>query len=135
MSNPFKETLDQVIEYAVDGPPEYRHLDILYNCLSNEEDKLTALDCGLVVSLFAHYGICSDDEALDRTRLIIVQMLTKFSTLRKGQDELFQILGQQRVLTLLKDQCEDVRIAARASSLIHWLACLMGKTIYLKTGW
>lgn len=112
MADPFKEILDQVIDYAVEGPPDYRHLESLLAYLSHDHDKDYALDRGLASSLLQHYKGCVDDEAQVDTRLIIVKMLTHLATVKKCRDQVFDVIGLDKLLLLFEDPSERVRVQA-----------------------
>jgi len=121
MANPFKETLDEIIDYAVKKPPEYKHLYNMSGFLSHQEDKVYALERGLSFSLMKHYESCINDTKYDDTRVIIVQMLESLITIMKGRLILLNEIGINKALAILKDPCPRVRQAA-----CHMFSCLVG---------
>lgn len=112
MADPFKETLDQVIDYSIEGPPSIEHLEILQSYLAEEELKVYALSRGLTGSLFAHYESCMLDKSMTRERVILVTMVSHIITMRKCHVEVLTSIGLEKVLQMLQDDSAVVRLAA-----------------------
>lgn len=113
MANPFKETLDEIIDYSGKIPPVYQKLVDMQGFLSHQENKVYALERGLSASLTEHYFSCVNDKSYEQTRVIIVQMIESMILLMRGRQILLdEKIGKGKALAMLNDPCKSVRKAA-----------------------
>lgn len=110
MATPFKDILDQVIDYSVREPPSKDYLEHLETYLSHQEDKLHAINRGLIPSLFKHYATLRQNSERQDSRLVIVRILESLMMLKVGRDILFSKIGTAKALAFLTDEALAVRV-------------------------
>lgn len=109
---PFDDMLDEVIVYTGTTLVSLETLTEVQNFLSNQEDKIKALNKGLAQSLLGHYDKAKKDGKNEAVRVAIVDTLTSLALLSRGRTTLLKKpIGKERLLRILKDPSPLVRAA------------------------
>lgn len=111
MANPYQRALLDVVNWKA-TVPDTETFHFLSGWLSGQEDKIEALNTGLIEALFDIHATAVKSPELAKSRVIIVEMLQKLCLLMEGRKRLFENVGVDRLLTLLADGSLQVRQAA-----------------------